>query len=133
MGWEVFYQGTLIPTHTHSTELTSRRESNCNIIITGPVDHGLHVVLLYKLNSQPTCDLFTSSFNPHRFRYKLFFTPSHYYYNPISFVPTWPPISTSSFWSKSPTHCRLLANQRFSGSGSGRAREMPLCSIKENH
>ena len=44
MGWEVFYQATLIP--TRSTKLTSKREGNCNVIIIGPTDHGLHVIQL---------------------------------------------------------------------------------------
>ena len=49
MGCEVFYQVTFIP--TRSTELTSKREGNCNIMITGPVSHGLHMILhmIYRL------------------------------------------------------------------------------------
>ena len=82
-------------------------------MITEPVDHGLHVVLSCELNPRPTCSLTTSSFNLQRLCYELFFTPSHRCYKLISFVPTWPPISTSSFWNKSLIRCRLLADQRF--------------------
>ena len=42
MGWEVFYQATLIL--IHSTELKSKREGNYNVVIMGLVDHGLHVI-----------------------------------------------------------------------------------------
>ena len=44
---------------------------------------------------------------PHlpRHHYELFFVSPHYHYNLISLVPTRPSISTSSFWSKSPTRC----------------------------
>ena len=41
-----FYQVTLIPTPIHSTELTSKREGICNVMITGPGDHRLHVIFL---------------------------------------------------------------------------------------
>ena len=58
-------------------------------MITGPINHGLHVLLSHKLNLQPTQDLFTLSFNPHRLRYELFFTPLHHRYNLISLIPTW--------------------------------------------
>ena len=81
---------------------------------TRPVDHGLLVILSCKLNPWPTHDLSTSSFNLYRLRYELFFIPSHCRYNLISLVLTWPPISTSFFWSRSPTHRRLLADQCFS-------------------
>ena len=42
MGWEVFYQATLISTRL--TELMSKRKNNCNIIIMGPIDYGLHEI-----------------------------------------------------------------------------------------
>ena len=90
------------------------RKPNCNVMITGPIDYGLHVVLSRQFHLWPTRGLSTSSFILHRLRYELFFTPSHRCYNLISLVPTWPPISTSSFWSRSPTRCRLLADQRLS-------------------
>ena len=44
MGWEVFYQATLIPPPTHLTELTSKREGNYNVMIPRPADHGLHMI-----------------------------------------------------------------------------------------
>ena len=49
---------------------------------------------------------------PHlpRHRYELFFVSPHRRYNLISLVPTWPSISTSSFWSRSPTR-RMWAEQ----------------------
>ena len=72
------------------------------------------MILSRKLNPRPIHDLSTSSFNLHRLRFELFFTPLHRRYKLISFVPTWPSISTSSFWSRSPTHCGLLVDQRFS-------------------
>ena len=42
MGWEVFYHTTfiLIPTPTRSTELTSKGEGNCNVMIAEPSSHG---------------------------------------------------------------------------------------------
>ena len=86
----------------------------CNIMIMRPVDHGLHMILSRELNRQPTRNLSTLSFNLHRLCYELFFTPSHHCYNLISLVPTWPPISTSFFWSRSSTCRRLLADQRLS-------------------
>ena len=46
MGWEVFYQATLIPTPIRSTELTSKKEGNCFVMITGPANHDLHVIFL---------------------------------------------------------------------------------------
>ena len=46
IGWEVFYQATLITTSIRSTELTSKRESNCNVMVMGPTNHGLHVIFL---------------------------------------------------------------------------------------
>ena len=48
IGWEVFYQAILIPTRL--MELTSKRECNCYIMITGLVDYGLHVIYLRDLN-----------------------------------------------------------------------------------
>ena len=64
MGWEVFHQVILIltPTPIYLTELTSKREGNCNVMITGPVDHGLHVILSRELNPRPTHDWFIFSF-----------------------------------------------------------------------
>ena len=41
--------------------------------------------------------------------------------------------STSSFWSRSPTRRRLLADQRLSGSGGGGARGVSSRSTKESH
>ena len=46
MGWEIFYQATLIPIPLRSTKLKSKRERNSNIMITGFADHGLHVIFL---------------------------------------------------------------------------------------
>ena len=70
-------------------------------MITGPVGHGLYVILTRDL----TCDLTTLSLNLHHLRYKLFFIPSYRCYNLISLVPTQPSISTSSSWSKSVIRC----------------------------
>ena len=70
-------------------------------MITGFVSHELHVILLQDY----THDVSTLSFNLYHFYYELFFTPSHRRYILISFVPTRPPISTSSFWSRSSTCC----------------------------
>ena len=133
MGWEVFHQVILIPTPIRLIEITSKRESNCNVMITGLVDHKLHVVLSHELNPRLTRDLSTSSFNPHRLRYELFFTPSHCRHDFISLVPTRPLISNSSFWSRSPTRRRLFADQRFSGSGGSGARGVSSHSTKESH
>ena len=82
--------------------LTSKREDNCNVMIEGPVDHGLHVT--YQL------PLFVlKSYMPqpylHHPRYEFFFVLLYRRYNFISPVPTWLPISTSFFWSRSPTCC----------------------------
>ena len=133
MGWEVFYQVTLIPTPIYSTELTSKREGKSNVMITGFINLGLHMILSRQLNPRPTCDWSTSSFNLHHFCYELFFTPSHCCYNLNSLIPTRPPISTSSFWSRSPMHSRLLVDQCFSGSGCGGAKRVSSCSIKKSH
>ena len=46
MGWEGFYQAKLISTSIRLTELTSKREGNCNVMITGLADHGLYVMFL---------------------------------------------------------------------------------------
>ena len=43
LGWEVFYQVTLILIPIRSTGLTSKKEGNCNVMIEGPADQGLHV------------------------------------------------------------------------------------------
>ena len=75
-------------------------------MITRPENHRLHVILLRNLIH----NLSTSSFNLHHLCYKLFFIPSHCCYNLISLIPTRPPISTSSFWSRSPT-CYIWAEQ----------------------
>ena len=83
-------------------------------MITGFLDHGLHMILSRKLNLWPTRDLSTLSFNLHHLRYELFFIPLHCCYNLISLVPTQPPISTSSFQSRSPTRRKLLADQHLS-------------------
>ena len=61
MGWEVFHQATVIPIPIRSMELTSKREDNCNIMVTGPINHGLHVI---SHMSQFTHDLITLSFHP---------------------------------------------------------------------
>ena len=65
------------------------------------VDYGLHMTyqlhffILKSYISQP---------HLYRLRYELFFSILFYYcYNLISLVPTWPPISTSFFWSRSST------------------------------
>ena len=133
MGWEVFHQVTLIPIPIYLMKLMSKKEGNCNVIITRFVDHELYMVLLRELNPQPIRDLSTLSFNPQRLRYELFFTLSHCCYNLISLIPTWPPISTSSFWSKSLTRHRLLTDQRFFGSGDNGARTVSSRFIKKNH
>ena len=105
MGWEVFYQVTLIPTPIRLTELTSKRKGNCNVMIKGPADHGLHVT--YQLHP-----FVLKSYMPRlhlpRHRYELFFVPPHRRYDLISLVPTRLHISTSSFWNRSPT-CRIWA------------------------
>ena len=44
MGWEVYYQVTLIPTPTRLTVLMCKREDNCNIMITEPIDYKLHMI-----------------------------------------------------------------------------------------
>ena len=44
MGCEVFYQVTLISILIRSTELTSKREGNCNVMILRPTDYGLHMI-----------------------------------------------------------------------------------------
>ena len=133
MGWEIFHQVTLIFIPIYLTELTFKRKGNCNVMITGLVNHGLYVVLLCELHSWPIRDLSTSSFNLHRLHYELFFIPSHRSYNLISLVPTWPPISTSSFWSKSPIGCRLFVDQRFSGSGGDGVKGVSSRSTKKSH
>ena len=51
MGWEIFHQVTLIPILIRSTKLTSKRESNYNVMITGLVDHTLHLILSRELIS----------------------------------------------------------------------------------
>ena len=69
-------------------------------MIKGPVAHGLHVT--YQLHS-----FVLKSYMPQphllRHRYELFFVSPPRRYNLISLVPTRPSISTSSFWSRSPT------------------------------
>ena len=64
MGWEVFHQDTLILTPIRSTELTSKREGNCNVMIIGSADYGStwssHISLII---TQPARDLPTSSFH----------------------------------------------------------------------
>ena len=104
MDWEVFYRVTLI--FTSLTELKFKKQGNCDIMIMGPVDHRLNVILPHDL----TCDSSSSSFNLHRFRYELFFTLFHCRFNLIPLIPTWLPISTSSFLSRSPMH-RIWAKQ----------------------
>ena len=136
MGWEVFHQVILIfiPTPICSTKLTSKRESNCNIMITGPVDHGLHVILsrdFTSFNLHVTYQLHIS--NLHHLRYKLFFTLSHRCYNLISLILTWLSISTSFFWSKNLTCHRLLADQRLSKYGSSGAKEVSSRFTKKSH
>ena len=44
-------------------------------------------------------------------RYELFFIPSHCRYKLIPLVLTWPSISTSFFWSRSPMLCIWAAKQ----------------------
>ena len=46
MGWEIFYQAILILTSIHLIEFKSKGEGNCNVIIMGPADYGLHVIFL---------------------------------------------------------------------------------------
>ena len=50
IGWKVFYSATLIPAPICLTELTSKSESKCNVLITGytwsyymSLTHGLHM------------------------------------------------------------------------------------------
>ena len=75
---------------------------NCNIMIKGPADHGLHMpyqLHLFVLKSyMPQSRLFYHC-------YKLFFVSLHRRYDLISLVPTRLHISTSFFWNKNPTHC----------------------------
>ena len=104
MGWEVFHQTTLIPIPTPIclTELTSKRERNGNVMIKGLVDNGLHVT--YELYPFVLKSYMSQSHLPCH-DYELFFVPPYCHYNLISLVLTWPPVSTSSFWSRSPTRC----------------------------
>ena len=44
MGWEVFHQAILILISIRLTELMSKKEGNCNVMVTGLTDHGLHVI-----------------------------------------------------------------------------------------
>ena len=71
-------------------------------MIKGPADHGLHVT--YQLNLFVLKSYMPQSHLPCH-HYELFFVLPHRRYNLISPVPTWLSISTSSFWSKSPTRC----------------------------
>ena len=57
MGWEVFYQATLIPTPICSTELMPKKEGNCNVMIPGPADHELQVIFLATAMSSSSCRL----------------------------------------------------------------------------
>ena len=80
----------------HAQEL----QKQCNVMIEGPADHGLHVTYqlhLFVLKSYMP--------QPHlpRHRYKLIFLLPHRCYNLISLVLTRLSINTSSFWSRSPT------------------------------
>ena len=75
-------------------------------MITGPVSHGLYVILPHNIIH----DLSTYPSLFHHLCYKLFFTPLHRHYNLISLVPTRPPINTSFFWSRSLTR-RMWAKQ----------------------
>ena len=69
-------------------------------MIKGPANYGLHVT--YQLHF-----FFLKSYMPQSHlpchRYELFFVPPYHRYNLISLVPTRPSVSTSSFWSRSPT------------------------------
>lgn len=56
-------------------ELTSKRESNSNIIIIGLVDYGLHVIQSHHLS---TSSLYLTCLNLLCHRYELFFYQSHY-------------------------------------------------------
>ena len=66
LGWEVFYQVTLIPTPIRATELTSKREGNCNIMITGPADHGWHVIFLASAMSSSSYHIIVATTSLHR-------------------------------------------------------------------
>ena len=71
-------------------------------MIKEPADHGLHVA-----NDLHPFVLKSYMPQPHlpRHRYELFFIPPYHRYNLIALVPTRLPISTSFFWSRSPTYC----------------------------
>ena len=56
----------------------------------------LHLFILKSYMPQPHL--------PHH-RYELFFVSLYRRYNLISLIPTWLSISTSFFWSRSPTRC----------------------------
>ena len=81
---------------------------HCNVMIKELADHGLH--LTYQLY------LFVlKSYMPQSYLlchcYELFFVPPYRRYNLIFLVPTRPLVSTSSFWSKSPTGRMWATNQ----------------------
>ena len=109
---------TLIPIPIRLIEPTSKREGNYNIMITGPADHGLHVIQSREFNYHPAymwlANFILKSYmlRPHLLchRYELFFILAHCRYNLISLVPTRPLINTSSFWSRSSTR-HIWVNQ----------------------
>ena len=109
MDWEVFHQTTLIliPTPTCLTELTSKKEGNCNVMIKGPADYGLHVT--HQLHPFVLKSYMPQPHLP-RYRYELFFVSPHRHCNLISLVSTWLSINTNSFWSRSSTR-RIWAEQ----------------------
>ena len=73
---------------------------NCNIMIEGPVDHGLHVT--YQLYPFVLKFYMPRLYLPCH-RYELFFISPYCHYNLISLVPTRLHISTNSFWNRSST------------------------------
>ena len=85
--------------------LTSKKEGNCNVMIEGPADYGLHVS--YQLHPFVLKFYMPWLYLP-RHCYELFFVPPHCCYNLISLVPTWLHISTNSFWNRSLT-CHMWA------------------------
>ena len=131
----------------------------CNVMITGPADHGFDVIPLYELKHHPACIWFNnfifSSQNLICLNLIFFATARSsllycLFTATISSLLYWLGYQLTSTLSRVKVLCiacdlnkqltwllfykkRLLANQRLSKFAGDRAREVSLCSIKKSY